>query len=102
MDYQYYFFYTLLIFSYIIYFALFIQFIQYKDYTKYNTYLQTIVQLYVALYLLIRFRPFHKIKFSNLDKVVVFNAGILLITTSIFNYYISNYSTSIKKIFNLP
>jgi hypothetical protein len=79
-----------------------IQFIQLKNYTIYNTYLQTIVQIYVSLYLLIRFRPFHKIKFTDLDKVIIFNAGILLITTSILSYYIDFYMTSIKKILNIP
>jgi len=102
MNSHYYFFYTLLILSYVFYFALMIQFIKLKNYTVYNTYLQTIVQIYVSLYLLIRFRPFHKIKFTDLDKVIIFNAGILLITTSILSYYIDFYMTSIKKILNIP
>ena len=102
MNYHYYFFYTLLILSYVFYFAFMIHFIQLKNYTIYNTYLQTIVQIYVSLYLLVRFRPFHKIKFTDLDKVIIFNAGILLLTTSILNYYIETYTTSIKNILNIP
>jgi hypothetical protein len=97
MNYNYYFFYTLIIISYIFYFAFIIHFIQLKSYSTYHNYLQIIVQIYISLYLLIRFRPFHKIKFTNLDKAIIFNAGILLLTTSILNYYI----TSIKKILNI-
>ena len=101
MNYHYYFFYTLLILSYVFYFAFMIHFIQLKNYTIYNTYLQTIVQIYVSLYLLIRFRPFHKINFTDLDKVIIFNAGVLLLTTSILNYYIEVYTKTIKQILNI-
>jgi hypothetical protein len=79
-----------------------IHFIQLKNYTKYNTYLQTIVQIYIGLYLLFRFNPFNKIKFTDLDKVIIFNAGILLLTTSILNYYIEISTNTIKKILNIP
>ena len=51
--------------SYVIYFALFVSFFQYKDYQTYSNRLQMIVQLYISLYLLIRFRPFHKIKLEK-------------------------------------
>lgn len=102
MNYHFYFFYTLLILGYIVYFATIINFIQFTNYKKYNTYLQIIIQLYIGLYLFIRFRPFNKIKFTNLDKAIIFNAGILLLTSSILSYYIENYKNTIKQIFNLP
>ena len=97
MNYNYYFFYTLLVLSYIIYFGFLLHFFQSTKYDTYHSYLQTIIQVYVSLYLLIRFRPFHKIKFTDLDKAIIFNAGVLLLTTSILSYYIETYTTPIKK-----
>ena len=101
MNYNFYLFYTLLILGYIAYFASIVNFIQLSNYKQYNTYLQIIIQLYIGLYLFIRFNPFNKIKFSDLDKVIIFNAGILLLTTSILNFYIDNYKNTIKKMLNI-
>ena len=48
-------------------------------------YLETLdfwIRVYVALFLLIRFRPFaSNIKFTELDRKIAFNAGIFLATT---------------------
>lgn len=43
--------------------------------------LRFIMSLYVSLYLIYRFNPRRSVQFSELDKTVTFNAGLLLFTT---------------------
>jgi hypothetical protein len=64
---------------------------------KYLSFLDYYIKIYVSLFLLLRFNPFRKLKFTRLDKQIAFSAGffILSATTSI-NTKIINY---IKNIF---
>jgi len=50
--------------------------------------LRTIMSLYVSLYLMYRFNPWRTIQFTELDKTVTFNAGVLLFTTLLFQFVI--------------
>ena len=102
MDFNYFFFHFLVFLNFLIYFLLFLGIFQHKKYIEYNTYIQTFIQVYVSLYLLIRFRPFHEVKFTHTDKSIAFNAGILLLTSSFLNYYLSQYAAAFKKFFHLP
>jgi len=89
MSIHYYIFYISLIIGYLFYFIGFFKILQLNQYQKYSNTLQTFIQTYIALYLFIRFRPFHKIHITELDKEIIFQASIFLLMTSILNYYIN-------------
>jgi hypothetical protein len=59
--------------------------------------LQYYVKLYVSLFLIYRFNPFRRVKFTALDAKIAFNAGWLLLTTSIFNGVLKTYLDNIKQ-----
>jgi len=89
MDYNYIIFYTLIVLLYVCYIAVFVKLLQQDQYEKYRESIKTFTQIYIGLYLLIHFRPFHKTKITDLDRVIIFNSAILLITTSIlFSTYV--------------
>ena len=47
------------------------------------------VRIYICLFLLWRFNPFRKIEvFTNLDRKIVFTAGLFILTTSALNHYV--------------
>ena len=47
------------------------------------------LRIYVCLFLMWRFNPFRKIDtFTHLDRKIAFNAGIIILTTTILNKYI--------------
>ena len=52
---------------------------------KYLSFLDYYVKIYVSLFLMYRFNPFRKIKFTKLDRDIAFTAGlfVLFFTTSI-------------------
>ena len=52
---------------------------------EYLKYLQFFIQIYVCLFLIIRFNPFTTTKFTSLDKRVAFSAGLFIFTTSFIN-----------------
>jgi len=58
---------------------------------KYLSFLDYYVKIYVAFFLIWRFNPFRHVKFTSLDKKIVFNAGIFVLfaTTSINQILIS-------------
>ena len=56
------------------------------------------VKIYVSLFLLFRFNPFTKIKFTELDRKIAFSAGIFLFTTSSLNYFLINKLVTVKNI----
>ena len=47
---------------------------------------------YISFFLIIRFNPFSKNKFTNFDKKIAFNAGLFLITTTA----LGNYATKMR------
>ena len=55
-------------------------------------------KIYVSIFLILRFNPFTKIKFTRLDKKIVFTAGIFVLfsTFPIYQILIS-YLTNVKK-----
>jgi hypothetical protein len=65
---------------------------------KYLSFLDYYVKIYVSLFLIWRFNPFRHVKFTSLDKKIVFNAGlfVLFATTSI-NQILINYLIEFKK-----
>jgi hypothetical protein len=59
------------------------------------------VKIYISLFLIIRFNPLRRVKFTNLDRKIAFNAGIFLLGTSFINQILQNYFSHIKQLVNL-
>ena len=81
---------------YISYFLIIISFLgtSFFKNTTYAGYLDKFVQVYIALFLIWRFNPYRKTRFSSLDRKIAFSAGFLLLTTSILETYIVSYIKS--------
>ena len=60
--------------------------------------LQSYTKLYVSLFLIWRFNPFRRVRFTELDGRIAFSAGIFLLTTTAFESIATYYLNSIKKI----
>jgi len=54
------------------------------------------VQIYVSLFLILRFNPFRKIVFNDLDRRIAFSAGVFLFATSAIDKYLHNYLINFK------
>ncbi len=59
--------------------------------------LQYYVRLYVSLFLIYRFNPFRRVKFTFLDAKIGFSAGIFLLTTIFIGNSTTNIMDNIKK-----
>jgi len=52
--------------------------------------LRTFIQIYISLFLIIRFNPYVlRANFSELDRTVAFNAGIFVFANTIIAKYVS-------------
>ncbi len=60
--------------------------------------LQSFVKMYVSLFLIIRFNPFRRVKFTKLDAKIAFSAGIFLLATTALNSILQNYLSNLKQI----
>lgn len=61
--------------------------------------LQNYTKLYVSLFLVWRFNPFRRVRFTELDAKIAFSAGIFLLTTTAFEGIVSNYLKEIRRVF---
>jgi hypothetical protein len=72
---------------------------------EYLIYLDNIIQVYISLFLIIRFNPFRKLTFTNLDRKIAFSAGLFLFTTttinSVFVSYFDEISNYFKNLFGI-
>ena len=75
--------------SYFFYFLFFIGFA--NNAPEYLVPLNYYFQIYVSLFLIIRFNPFSKIKFTELDKKIAFTAGLFMVSTTILNKSMLDY-----------
>ena len=58
------------------------------------------LKIYVALFLIIKFNPFtNKTPFTQFDRRIAFQAGVFLLSTTILNTIIMNYTDNIKNFF---
>ena len=48
-------------------------------------------KMYVSLFLIYRFNPFRRIKFTSLDAKIGYNAGIFLLAATVINSVLINY-----------
>lgn len=68
-------YYYLLYTTYFMYALLFLGLLHNESYI---TLVSNITEMFIALFLLIRFNPFTKTKFTKTDKKIAFHAGLLL------------------------
>lgn len=61
--------------------------------------LQNYVKLYISIFLIIRFNPFTKVKFTELDINIAFSAGVFLLATTAINNLLHTYLSDIKQYF---
>ena len=61
--------------------------------------LQSYNKLYVSLFLIWRFNPFRRVKFTELDAKIAFSAGMFLLTTTAFEGILKYYLNEIKSMF---
>ena len=54
------------------------------------------VKIYISLFLIWRFNPFRHVKFNDLDKTIVYNAGLFLFATTVFSTVVATYLNEIK------
>lgn len=59
--------------------------------------LQYYMKLYISLFLIYRFNPFRRVKFTGLDAKITFNAGWFLLATTIVDSVLKTYLESIKQ-----
>jgi len=64
---------------------------------KYLNDLLFYTKLYVSLFLIFRFNPFRKVKFTPLDAKIAYNAGIFLLFTTIINSVLITYINFFKE-----
>ena len=81
--------------TYISYFALAIGIFNTKP--EYLSVLSFFVKIYVCIFLVLRFNPFRKVIFSELDRKIVFTSALFLITESI-NDVLMKYIKQINEI----
>ena len=62
---------------------------------QYLSYLQRFLKIYISLFLIYRFNRFRHITLTELDRKIGFNAGVLLISSDIVNYFAKKYSEKI-------
>ena len=68
---------------------------------KYLDTLKSFMKLYVSLFLIYRFNPFRKVKFTKLDAKISFSAGVFLLGTTAIDVIIKNYIVTLKQYIKL-
>lgn len=63
---------------------------------KLITILDYYIRIYICLFLIWRFNPFVKIKFTELDRKIGFSAGLFILTTTAMNKYLINFTNKVK------
>lgn len=58
---------------------------------QYLDVLNSYVKIYVSLFLILRFNPFRKVKFTELDGKIAFSAGMFLLTTTALHNFLKPY-----------
>lgn len=64
---------------------------------QYLDILDTYVKIYISLFLLWRFNVFRSVQFTDLDRKIVFSAGLFLFSTTVVNQLLVSYLTSFKR-----
>ena len=88
MKYHEAFFNTILFFSYLLYLVAFLQIEHYNP--QYLDMLGNVMKYYVTVFLLLRFNPLTKTKFTDFDRRIVFSSAIFMLTTTTISQYARN------------
>jgi hypothetical protein len=67
---------------------------------EYLNYLQSIMKIYISLFLIYRFNPFRRVNFTELDSKIAFSSGLFLLGTTAIDKIVTNYISSIKQYAN--
>jgi hypothetical protein len=59
--------------------------------------LQSFIKLYISLFLIYRFNPFRRIKFTGLDAKIAFSAGVFLLGTTAIDGIIKTYLSELRE-----
>ncbi len=59
--------------------------------------LQHYIKIYISLFLMYRFIPFRRVKFTELDAKIAFNAGWFLFVTTVVNSVLHNYINTVTE-----
>lgn len=62
---------------------------------EYLIILQTFTKIYISLFLMYRFNPFRRVKFTDFDAKIAFSAGVFLIATTAIDELLKGYLTKI-------
>jgi hypothetical protein len=68
---------------------------------EYLNTLQSFLKIYISLFLIYRFNPFRKVKFTELDSKIAFSAGVFLLGTTAIDGIIQNYISTFKEYIKL-
>lgn len=68
---------------------------------QYLSDLQRFLKIYIGCFLVYRFNAFREVEFTNLDRKIAFDAGVLLIGSDIVNYILVNYSNQVNTVKNI-
>jgi hypothetical protein len=79
--------------SWLLYFS--ILFGLYASAPEYLDTLHSFIKIYVSLFLIYRFNPFRRVKFTSLDAKIAFSSGMFLLGTTAINQIIQKYLSSI-------
>ena len=58
---------------------------------KYLRHLDNFTKIYISLFLIYRFNPFRDTKFTELDRKIVFSAGVFVLATTTINKLLTTY-----------
>jgi hypothetical protein len=57
----------------------------------YLKHLDNFIKIYISLFLIYRFNPFRETKFTELDRKIVFSAGVFVLATTTINKLLMTY-----------
>ena len=85
--------------NYLIYFLYFLSFFNVWSLApSYLSLLQYFFQIFIGLTLVVIFNPFYDFSFTKIDKQIAFSAGILLLTSTTFDYFTKQLKTTYDRI----
>lgn len=95
------FYYWMIFLLYFIYFATILGISYFSNVEKYVHYLNSFIQVFVAIVLIIRFNPFRHIKLVDSDVPLIFaSASFLLLNAGVTGWFLSHAKNGILYTFN--
>ena len=62
---------------------------------KWLSFFNLLIKVFISVFLIIRFNPYNKIQFSNLDQKIAFSAGFFVLATTLTTKIMSVYTNNI-------